>query len=195
MRKMSDTERPSEAQLPNEPDEERYSVFSSLEKWCITALVAYAAWFSTLSSFIYFPGLHQLAEYFSVSSGKINLTITSYMAVATVAPMLIGDTADVLSRRPIYVLALGLYVVANVAIASSKTFLHYLGCEFYKLWRYPAHSPLRTVSSLTSPLQRNGAHMLVRYPLPSLSPSVLVRFWEVQLRFPQAEHGSSGFWP
>lgn len=52
---------------------QKYSVFTQTEKWCIVTLVAFAAWFSTLSSFIYYPALDQLASYFSVSVDKINL--------------------------------------------------------------------------------------------------------------------------
>lgn len=106
---------------------EKYSVFTTSEKWCIVALVAYAAFFSTVSSFIYYPALDNLSQALSVSIDKINLTVTTYMAVATIAPTLIGDAADVLGRRPTYGIALSLYFVANVAIASSKTYSALLG--------------------------------------------------------------------
>ncbi len=106
---------------------ERYSVFTTAEKWCIIAMVSYAAWFSTLTSFIYFPAIHQLSQTFSVSVDKINLTVTSYMAVAAVAPTLVGDAADILGRRPVYVIALGLYLGANVAIVLSNTYSALLG--------------------------------------------------------------------
>ncbi|POS78996.1 hypothetical protein DHEL01_v202599 [Diaporthe helianthi] len=172
---MGETEGPSEAQLPNESVEERYTVFSSAEKWCITALVAYAAWFSTLSSFIYFPALHQLASYFSVSDGKINLTITSYMAVATVAPMLIGDAADVLGRRPIYVLSLGIYVIANVAIASSKTFYSLLGLRILQALAISGTFSVAygVITDIASPAERGSYVSAVSFAItiaPSLGP-------------------------
>ena len=106
---------------------EKYSVFTRAEKWCIVAMVSYAAWFSTLSSFIYYPALHAVAQALSVSVDKINLTVTTYMAVATIAPTLVGDAADVMGRRPIYVIILSLYLGANVAIALSKTYSALLG--------------------------------------------------------------------
>ena len=106
---------------------EQYSVYTTTEKWCIVALVSFAAWFSTLSSFIYYPAIHQLSQIFSVSIEKINLTVTSYMAVATVAPTLVGDAADVLGRRPVYVIALSLYIGANIAIVLSNTYSALLG--------------------------------------------------------------------
>lgn len=101
---------------------EKYSVFTLAEKWCIVAMVSYAAWFSTLSSFIYYPAIPQLSQTLSVSVDKINLTITSYMAVAAVAPTLVGDAADILGRRPVYVVILSLYIVANIAIPLSNSY-------------------------------------------------------------------------
>ena len=105
----------------------KYSVFTAVEKWCIVAMVSYAAWFSTLTSFIYYPAIHALSRAFSVSIDKINLTVTSYMAVATIAPMLVGDTADVVGRRPVYITVLSVYMGANVAIVLSNTYTALLG--------------------------------------------------------------------
>lgn len=109
------------------PPAPNYTGFTRLQKYSIISLAAYAAWFSALSSFIYYPALPQLAAFFSMSPGIINLTVTSYMAVATMAPSLIGDAADVLGRRPVYVLALGLYFVANVAIALAESYAALVG--------------------------------------------------------------------
>jgi MFS family permease len=75
-----------------------------------------------LSSFIYFPALHVLSQSFKVSVSEINLTITSYMAIATIAPMLVGDAADIGGRRPVYVASLTLYIGANIGIALSKSY-------------------------------------------------------------------------
>ena len=112
---------------PNATEAARYSVFTPAEKRCIVAMVSYAAWFSTLTSFIYYPAIHQLSQKFSVSVDKINLTVTSYMAVATIAPTLVGDAADVLGRRPVYVVALSLYIGANIAIVLADSYSALLG--------------------------------------------------------------------
>ena len=106
---------------------EKYSVFTTAEKWCIIAMVSYAAWFSTLSSFIYYPAIHELSQVFSVSVNKINLTVTSYMAVATIAPTLVGDAADVLGRRPVYMITLSLYIGANMAIVLADRYSALVG--------------------------------------------------------------------
>ncbi|KAI2466516.1 multidrug resistance protein [Annulohypoxylon bovei var. microspora] len=121
------TKTPRDVQRIAEVTVDRYSVFTKTEKWCIISMVSYAAWFSTLSSFIYFPAVHLLSEQLAVSVDKINLTITSYMAVATIAPTLVGDAADVLGRRPVYMITLSLYVASNIAIALSKSYNALLG--------------------------------------------------------------------
>jgi MFS family permease len=105
----------------------KYSVFTKTEKWIIVAMASNAAWFSTLSSFIYYPAIPSLSESLNESVGRINLTVTTYMAIASIAPALVGDTADVLGRRPVYILTLGLYFVANIAIALTKSYASLLG--------------------------------------------------------------------
>jgi hypothetical protein len=118
---------PEAAPVSASPPPARYSAFSRREKHIIIAVAGYAAWFSTLSSTIYFPALDQLADSLRVSVDRVNLTITSYMAVAAIAPTLVGDFADVMGRRPAYVACLALYVVANVAIALAKSWGALLG--------------------------------------------------------------------
>lgn len=49
------------------------------------------------------------------------------MAVATVAPTLVGDAADVLGRRPVYVVILTLYMAADVAIVLADSYSALLG--------------------------------------------------------------------
>jgi MFS family permease len=112
----------------------RYSVFTDREKWCISGLVSYAAFFSTLSSFIYYPAIPSMADSLSVSIEQINWTVTSYMSVATIGPMLIGDAADLHGRRLVYITVLSIYIATCVAIAAAKS--------------YPALVGLRVVQAL-----------------------------------------------
>ena len=112
-----------ERKTPVEP----YTVFTRTERWCIIAMVSYAAWFSTLSSFIYYPALPALASSLGVSISDVNLTVTTYMAVATIAPSLVGDAADILGRRMIYLIVLSVYFAANLAIALTESYSALLG--------------------------------------------------------------------
>lgn len=100
-----------------------YTEFSKAERRVIVALIALAAWFSTLSSFIYYPAISSIAEDLGSTIGLVNLTVTSYLVVSAVAPAIVGDAADTMGRRPLYAITLTLYVAANIGIASQRSFV------------------------------------------------------------------------
>jgi Na+/melibiose symporter-like transporter len=106
---------------PNNNDEEEpFSVFTPFQKNLIAFAASLAALFSTLSSFIYYPALTRISSDLGVSLMLVQLTITSYLVVAGVAPAFMGDMADRGGRRPVYVLMFCLMVGANVGIAVVK---------------------------------------------------------------------------
>ena len=117
----------SKPELVSQRQDEPYSAFTTTEKWCIVAMTAFASWVSNLSTFIYLPVLPALSDAFAVSVGQINLTITVYMAVAAVAPTLIGDTGDVMGRRVAYVISLGLFLIACVCLGGAGSYSQLLG--------------------------------------------------------------------
>jgi MFS family permease len=73
--------------------------------------------FSPLSSFIYYPAIASIASSLHVSIELLNLTITSYLVVSGIAPTLLGDVADMIGRRPVYLSILSIYVGANIGLA------------------------------------------------------------------------------
>ncbi|KAK3941808.1 MFS general substrate transporter [Diplogelasinospora grovesii] len=160
---------------PAETQIERYSVFTGAEKWCIVAMVSCAAWFSTVSSFIYYPAIQLLSESLGVSVGRVNLTVTAYMAVATVAPTLLGDTADVLGRRLAYVVSLGLYVVASVGIALSHSYAALLGLRALQALAISGTFSVAygVVTDIATPAERGSFVSAVAFAItiaPSLGP-------------------------
>jgi MFS family permease len=78
--------------------------------------------FSGLSSFIYYPVLQHLANDLGVSLELVNLTITSYLVIAGLAPSIIGDMADFTGRRPVYVITFALYFAANIGLAVQHSY-------------------------------------------------------------------------
>ncbi len=94
-----------------------FSIFTRSEKKWISSMASFGAMFSTLSSYIYFPALQPMATDLSVPVALINLTITSYLVVAGIAPAFMGDIADQGGRRPAYILMFILVVVSNIGIA------------------------------------------------------------------------------
>jgi len=113
-----------------------YSIFTKPQRLWISIATSLAAMFSTMSSYIYFPALVPIAREIGVSISLINLTITSYLIVAGIAPSFMGDLADNSGRRPVYILMFSLMIGANVGIALQRS--------------YPALLVLRMVQSAGS---------------------------------------------
>lgn len=103
-------------------DEKPYSSFSRRQKVFITSLTAFAAVFSPLSSFIYYPAIHALARDLDISIEQANLGVTTYMIVAGIVPALIANAADRSGRRKVYVVALIVYFAANVGLALQRNY-------------------------------------------------------------------------
>jgi len=99
-----------------------YSIFTRAQKRWIVLLIAFAAMFSPLSSFIYYPALSSLATDLKVSLELMNLTITSYMIVSGITPAIIGNTADMVGRRPVYILTFAVYFAANIGLALQRSY-------------------------------------------------------------------------
>ncbi|KAL9633774.1 MAG: hypothetical protein Q9204_003257 [Flavoplaca sp. TL-2023a] len=100
-----------------------YTVFRKWEKVYVVALITLTAWFSTLSSFIYYPVITFVARDLRTTMANINLTVTTYMVVSGITPALIGDLADQAGRRLTYVIALVVYFCANIGIAVQNSFV------------------------------------------------------------------------
>lgn len=116
--------------------EEPYSIFSKTERRLIVFTVSFAAMFSGLSSFIYYPAITPLSASLKTSVELINLTVTSYMIVAGVAPSITGDMADHTGRRPVYMATFAIYFASNIGLALQSS--------------YPALFVLRMVQSAGS---------------------------------------------
>lgn len=106
----------------NNPPTEDYSTFTRVQKRWTVLLVAFAGMFSPLSSFIYYPAIHTIATSLGVTITLVNLTVTSYMIVSGFTPAIVGDMADVLGRRPIYLATFILYFAANIGLAMQRSY-------------------------------------------------------------------------
>jgi len=104
--------------LPSPP----YSVFRPAQKRWIIFIAAWAGWFSTASSFIYFPAIPFMAHDMGVSIQTINLTVTSYMIASGIFPAITGNAADRYGRRITLLASLAVYTIANIGIAVQRSF-------------------------------------------------------------------------
>ncbi|KAK8015082.1 major facilitator superfamily transporter [Apiospora arundinis] len=93
------------------------STFTIGQKRWILFLAAFAAMFSPMSSFIFYPAITSMAESLHTTVSKIDLAITTYMVVSGVTPALLGEAADNMGRRPVYIVALAIFLVANIGLA------------------------------------------------------------------------------
>lgn len=114
---VPDVEKNGEISPPQAPPPPPYSIFSKKMKVFMIVMSAISGLFSPMSSFIYLPALDRLSDYYHTSVAKINFSVTTYMIMQGVAPMFFGDLADQIGRRPVYILTLGIYLLANMALA------------------------------------------------------------------------------
>ncbi|KAI0521380.1 chloramphenicol resistance protein [Xylaria bambusicola] len=103
--------------------EDRYSLFNPGEKKLITAIIGLSMIFSPLTANIYFPGLVLIQEDLNITPELVDLTITSYLIVQGISPVLFGDAADLFGRRPVFIVMFSVYVVANIALALQNSFV------------------------------------------------------------------------
>lgn len=99
-----------------------FSAFALWQKRVIVSLGAAAGWFSTSSSFIFFPAIPFLARDLHQSTERINLTVTSYLIASGVFPSIVAGLSDVYGCRLIFIVTLGSYVAVNIGLALQRSF-------------------------------------------------------------------------
>ncbi|KAK7943605.1 uncharacterized protein PG986_012718, partial [Apiospora aurea] len=93
-----------------------------VQKIWIISIAPWAGWFSTASSFIYYPAIPFMVTQMGVSVEQINLTVTSYMIASGLFPTIVGTLADRYGRRITLVVTISVYVVTNVALTLRRSF-------------------------------------------------------------------------
>lgn len=162
----------AQSQIDEAPE---YSAFSRVQKNYIISLAAFAGWFSSASSFIYFPAIPALAQDLGESIARINLTVTSYLIVSGLFPSITGNAADRFGRRPVFLVALTVYLLSNVGLALQSDFRLLF---FLRMLQSAAISGTFSItygvlSDLFSPAERGGYAGLVSFFLntpPSIGP-------------------------
>ncbi|GKZ31050.1 hypothetical protein AbraIFM66950_011016 [Aspergillus brasiliensis] len=109
------------------PRHEAFSVFTVNQKRAMVATGSLASFFSPLSSSIYFPAMDTIAAALNVSTSKINLTVTTYLIMQGIAPMLIAGFSDTAGRRPAYIICFTIYIAANLGLGLQNDYGSLLG--------------------------------------------------------------------
>lgn len=98
-----------------------YCGFSPARRLFIIGIVSAAGFLGPLAGGIYLPALPVLEEDFGVGSAAINATVSVFMAVCAFAPLFWSAFADWKGRRPLYIISLAIYLVANILMAALPT--------------------------------------------------------------------------
>ncbi|KAG7291114.1 hypothetical protein NEMBOFW57_001124 [Staphylotrichum longicolle] len=110
---MADTEQQAEAK-PEPP----YSGFTPARRGFIIGLVSTAGFLGPLAGGIYLPALPVLEQDFRVNSTAINVTVSVFMLLCAFAALFWSSISDWKGRRPLYLIALAIYLAANILLAA-----------------------------------------------------------------------------
>ncbi|KAH6972467.1 major facilitator superfamily domain-containing protein [Ilyonectria sp. MPI-CAGE-AT-0026] len=103
---------------PADPPKDPFTAFSPWRRRFILTVVTTAGCFGPLAGNIYLPALPILEKEFNASATMINVTVSVFMLTFAIAPMFWSSFADVKGRRPLYIISLAIYIVANVLSAA-----------------------------------------------------------------------------
>ncbi|KAL4808393.1 major facilitator superfamily domain-containing protein [Aspergillus unguis] len=98
------------------------STLTKSQKHFILFIATLVSFFSALSSRIYYPILPTLVENYSLTTTLLNLSITTYMLLQGVAPVLVGPFSDKYGRRAGYILCLVIHILSNICLAIQNSY-------------------------------------------------------------------------
>ncbi|OLN81199.1 Quinidine resistance protein 2-like protein 3 [Colletotrichum chlorophyti] len=113
---------PDPESLSRQPSGPAYSVFTPSTKRWVALMAAVACFVPPMSANIYYPVLAPIADDLGVSTALVNLTVTSYMVLQAISPTIFGDFGDMAGRRPAFLVAFSIYLVANVGLALQRNY-------------------------------------------------------------------------
>lgn len=129
---------------------EPFTVFTPTQKKLIVLVGSLAGFFSPLTGSIYYPAISTIAQELGVTSAyleipdstsnlckhprhaqvlteipatKINLTVTTYLIIQGLAPMMIAGFSDHAGRRPAYMICFTIYMVANLGLGLQNSYV------------------------------------------------------------------------
>ncbi|KAK0705837.1 major facilitator superfamily domain-containing protein [Apiosordaria backusii] len=166
-------------EAPSRPDDSSpvYSSFSTSQKRFIITFAALAGWFSSISSFIYFPAIPFLVSDLQVSVQQVNLTVTSYLIMSGIFPSIVGSAADRFGRRPVFLLSLAIYVCANIGLGLQSSFGWLFGLRMLQSAGISGTFSIAygVVGDLFTPAERGGYSGVISFFLntpPSIGPII-----------------------
>jgi MFS family permease len=83
----------------------------------------FCAFISPMAANVYFPAIPAIAQDLGVSIAQVNLTLTTYMIFQGLAPTIFGDFGDAAGRRPAFIIAVTIFVAANIGLALQRQYV------------------------------------------------------------------------
>ncbi|KAH7105288.1 MFS general substrate transporter, partial [Auriculariales sp. MPI-PUGE-AT-0066] len=129
----------------------------------------------------YFPALPDIAQDLGVSIAKVNLTITSYLVLQGLSPMIFGPMADTRGRRLVYIICLVICTGACIGMAllpkngSTYGLLIFLRCLQSAGSASTISIGYGTITDITTPAERGlltGIMTIGPYAGPAIGPII-----------------------
>jgi len=142
------------------PDDKPYSIFTTRQKWTIVVIVSFAGMFSPLTANIYFPAIPVIANDFNKSVELINLTITMYMVMQGISPMIWGTLSDRYGRRLQFIGCTVVLSLSCIGLALVPTSAYWLLMVLRCLQAFGSASSIAlaggVISDIATPAERGG---------------------------------------
>src|SRR5450631_1073482 len=89
--------------------------------FALTVLLAALTAIGPLSTDMYLPSLPDISRQLGASTAQVQLTISAYLVGFAVGQIFYGPISDRHGRKPVLLAAVGLYCLASLACALSKS--------------------------------------------------------------------------
>lgn len=103
---------------PSPPPKEPYTAFPIWRKRLILWLVTAAGFLGPLSGSIYLPILPTIRDEYEISTTAANASVSAFMAVFAVAPLIWASWADFGGRKMLYMISLVIYIASCICLAA-----------------------------------------------------------------------------
>ncbi|GME77308.1 unnamed protein product [Ambrosiozyma monospora] len=111
----------------NEPP---YTILTEREKYILSALLCSVGLVSCISMPIYWVALTEIKNAFHITEEQTNLTVTAYLVLQALSPMVFSNASDYFGRRPVILTCLtgGVAVNVGLAVANAYWLMIFLRC-------------------------------------------------------------------
>lgn len=100
-----------------------FSTYTTRQKRFIALTASVAGLISPFAGAIYYPAITTISQDLHVSNTQINLTVTTYMIIQGLAPMMIAGFSDDMGRRPAYLVCFVICMAANLGLALQDSYV------------------------------------------------------------------------